>query len=128
MGDLVQRFGVVADAAAGATEGEGWTHDDRIADLVGVLQRADNVGDDFGGDGWLADGVHRVFEHLAVFGFVDGFRICAEELDIMTSENPSLASCMERVSPVWPPRVERMASGRSFLMTRLTVSRVSGSM
>ena len=99
VGDLVQRFGVVADAAAGAAEGEGWAHDDRIADLVGVLQRADNVGDDFGGDGWLADGVHRVFEHLAVFGFVDGFRICAKELDVMTREESFLGELHGKGEP-----------------------------
>ena len=41
---------------------------------------------------------------------------------------PFLASCMARLSPVWPPRVGRSASGRSLRMMRATNSSVSGSM
>ena len=44
------------------------------------------------------------------------------------SKNPLLASCMERVSPVCPPRVDKRLSGFSFSMIRSTVSSVSGSM
>ena len=43
------------------------------------------------------------------------------------SKKPSLASCMERVSPVCPPSVESRLSGRSFSIILLTVVRVSGS-
>ena len=44
------------------------------------------------------------------------------------SRNPSLASCMDRVKPVCPPRVDSRLSGFSFSMIRLMVSTVSGSM
>ena len=44
------------------------------------------------------------------------------------ARKPSFASCMERVKPVWPPRVERRLSGFSILIMRLTTSRVKGSM
>ena len=43
------------------------------------------------------------------------------------SKKPSLASCMERVRPVWPPKPERMLSGFSFSMMRFTVVRFRGS-
>ena len=43
-------------------------------------------------------------------------------------KKPSLASSMDSVSPVCPPRVDRMLSGFSFSMILLTNSRVSGSM
>ena len=43
------------------------------------------------------------------------------------SRYPSFASCIEMVSPVWPPRPPKMLSGLSFSIMRLTVSSVSGS-
>ena len=43
------------------------------------------------------------------------------------SRNPSLASCMDRVRPVCPPRVDKILSGFSFSMIRFTVSSVRGS-
>ena len=43
------------------------------------------------------------------------------------SKKPSLANCMERVRPVWPPKVESRLSGRSFSIMRFITGRVKGS-
>ena len=44
------------------------------------------------------------------------------------SSTPCSASSTARLSPVWPPTVGRMASGRSAMITCSTVCQVSGSM
>ena len=44
------------------------------------------------------------------------------------SRTPRRASSLERLRPVWPPRLGRSASGRSFLMISVSVSASSGSM
>ena len=43
------------------------------------------------------------------------------------SSTPASAAAIARFSAVWPPSVGRRASGRSFSMTRVRVSRSSGS-
>jgi len=44
------------------------------------------------------------------------------------SRNPSLASCIDKVSPICPPSVGSMLSGFSFLIILLNTGRFSGSM
>ena len=80
-GDLAELVPGIGNAAAGAAQGIGRADDDRQADLLGkgdcVLDRVH----DLGGNARLADLLHRVLEHLAVFGLGDGLRVRAQELD-----------------------------------------------
>ncbi len=46
---------------------------------------------------------------------------------LLAAKKPSLASCIERVRPVCPPKVERILSGFSFLIIRLSTGKVNGS-
>ena len=76
--DLTQLLLVMYNTAAAAAEGKGGTDDERIADLICKGDGRFNVLDDKRGNDRLADGFHRVLEHLAVFRFVNGLGIGAE--------------------------------------------------
>ena len=76
---MVELFGVVRDAAAGAAQSEGRTHDDGIADALGEVDGVFGALDNFGGNGRLADGAHGVFKGLSVLGHVDGVDVGAQK-------------------------------------------------
>ena len=78
---------VVSDAAAGAAQGEAGPQDHGIADSVGELEAAFDVGDELGVRGFEADPAHGVFEQQAVFGFFDGVDFGADQLDAVLIEH-----------------------------------------
>ena len=79
--DLDELFAGLADAAAGAAHGEGWAHDDRVADAVGAGQRVLQSLHDLGRDDGLVQLFHRLLEQLAVLGAVDGLRLAGQQAD-----------------------------------------------
>ena len=85
--DLHQFFAVVGDAAAGAAEGEAGTNEDGEAELGGEVEAVAQVVDERGARNVEADADHRIFEEQAVFGFLDGFKLGADQLDVVAIEN-----------------------------------------
>ena len=85
--DLHQLFAVVGDAAARAAEREAGADEDREADLAGEVEAVAQVVDQRGLRNFEADADHRVFEEQAVFGLLDGFKLGADELDVVAIEN-----------------------------------------
>ena len=71
-----------------------------------------------------ADLLHRLLEEEAVLPELDGVGRGAEHLDAVRARTPASSRATARLSAVCPPTVGRRASGRSFAMTRSTVSRV----
>jgi len=53
--------------------------------------------------------------------------LAASSSDPVFSSAPVSATLIAVLRAVWPPRVGRMASGRSFSMTLITISGVIGS-
>ena len=89
--DFAQLVPGVGDATAGAAEGVRRTNDDRQANFLGKRNRVLDRVDDLGSDDRLADLLHGVLKHLAVFGLGDGGRVCAEKLYAHLVEEPFLA-------------------------------------
>ena len=119
--DFPQLLLVVRDAAAGAAQGEGGTDDDRVADLHGkghgVLHSRSTTLE--GMQGWpIFSMVSLKICRSSALSMVSG--LAPSSRTPCSSRKPSLASCMDRVRPVWPPRVDSMLSGFSFSMMRLT--------
>jgi hypothetical protein len=116
-GDDAQFFDVVDQSAAGAAEGVGGSDHDRVTEVGGDAFRL------FDGERGGAAGhidpqfVHGFLEGDAVFAFLDGVGLDADDPDAEAVEHAgALASCEERFRPVWPPRLGSKASGRSFSM------------
>ena len=89
-GHIAQLLLVIGNAAAGAAEGEGGADDDGVADVGGDFQRGIHIVCDFGGDGRLTDGVHRLLEKTAVLRLVDGLYIGANETNAVGLEKARL--------------------------------------
>ncbi len=70
---------------------------------------------------------HALVEELAVLAALDDVHVAADELTPYFSSTPDLASSTAVFRPVWPPRVGKSASGRSFAMTFSTKAGVMGS-
>ena len=75
-----QLFAVVGDAAAGAAERERRPQDHRETDLAAEVDAVFQIVDQRRLRHVEADGGHRVFEQQAVFGFLDGAELRADEL------------------------------------------------
>ena len=88
--NLAQLCFVNSDAAAGAAEGKGGAHDNRIACRVregeSTLKRRRN---DRGNDR-LPDRFHGAFKNLTVFGFGNGFRVCAKKCNALLCQKAFL--------------------------------------
>ena len=80
LGNLPQLLLILADAAAGAAQGVGGTHDHRIADLFGEGQRVGDVLHHLGGNAGLVDGLHGLLELQAILGLLDGLAAGAQQL------------------------------------------------
>ena len=120
---------VLADTAAAAAQGVGRAHNDRIADFLRKGQRVVDIRPPprLGIQGWpMASMVSLKFCRSSALSMVS--QVAPRSLTPWASRKPSLASCMDRVRPFWPPRVDSRLSGFSFRMMRWMVSRVSGSM
>ena len=86
--DLLQLVTVVGDTSARSAEGEGWPHDDGIADLLddsqGIVDRSGVAR-----PGHLnADPRHRLLEELAILGGLDGVVVRADQLNVVALEHP----------------------------------------
>ena len=84
--DLAQLLPGVRDTAAGTAQSVCRTDDDRQTDLLGECNRILDRVYDLGSDARLADLLHGVLEHLAVFGLSDGVRVCAQQLNAVLVE------------------------------------------
>ena len=95
LGDLAQFILVFGNTAAGAAQRKRGTHDYRIPDLLSesqrILQRVDHTRRNHR----LTDRLHRVFEHLAIFRFINGFRHRTQQLHIVLFQK-SLFSQLHR--------------------------------
>ena len=119
----VELVGRVREPAAVAAERERRPDHRRQRDAGEVVHRRD----DARGRDPQPDRAHRLAEELAVLGALDRVDPGADQLDAELSRMPASASCIERLSAVWPPSVGSSASGRSRSSTSATPSRSSGS-
>ena len=142
--NLHQLFAVVGDAAAGAAEREAGADENREAELAGEVEAVAQVVDERGAWHFEADADHRVLEEQAVFGFLDGFELGADELDVESVENTGVGKIdgevegglaadggkkREFTRPCAPCRgAEFWSSSDSIRMISSTYSWVSGSM
>src|SRR5229473_2291360 len=81
--DFEKLFAVVGHASAGAAEGERRAHDHGESDFSGELQAVFQIGYQRGFRHVETDALHGVFEDEAVFGFVDGVDVGADELYVV---------------------------------------------
>jgi len=88
--DFHQFLAVVGDAAAGASEREAGTDDDRKADFAGEFEAVFKVVDERGFRHVEADALHRVFEEETVFGFLDSGDIGADQVHVVLVEHAAV--------------------------------------
>ena len=81
--NLAQLLLIINDATAGATQCKCRTDNQGISDFLREFHGGFHIIDDKRRNDRLADGFHRILEHLTVFRFVDGFRIRAQQDDIV---------------------------------------------
>ena len=97
--DLFEFFAVIGNAAAGTAEGEGWANNARQPHN---FQRIPGFGHgvrDFAFRAFNADFGHGVAEFLAIFGFVDDFRLGADQFAAVFFQNAGLGEfqrCIQR--------------------------------
>ena len=124
-----QCVGRVGNAAAGTAERERRADDDRVADRSSAMRMAVSTSSAMpDGINRLADGLHGVAEPLAVFGFVDGVNVGAEQAHTELRQR----AVARQLHGEWSGPFGRPArpAGRpdcSFSMMRRTVSALSGS-
>jgi hypothetical protein len=70
-----------------AAEGEGGADDDGETDFGGEVEAVAQVVDERGSRNVKADAGHRILEEEAVFGFLDGFELGADQLDVVAVED-----------------------------------------
>ena len=78
--NFAQLHNVVRYAAAGAAEGIGRAEHHRISDLLREFHAVLDVFHDLGRCHRLSDLLHRFLEEQAVLRFLNGQRVCAEQL------------------------------------------------
>ena len=85
--DLAQLALILRDAAARSAQRIGRAHDDRIAVLVGKVNRRLHIVHDHRIDARLADGEHHVLKILAILRPADGIDLCAQKLHVVARED-----------------------------------------
>ena len=103
-------FDIVRNAATGAAEREGRADDGGQANFVqrghGALQAFDPIilavftlrrRDDGGAGIFETEPIHRVAEQLAVFGHLDGFGLCADQLHAMLFEDAGIVEVQRAI-------------------------------
>src|ERR1039458_852662 len=89
--DFHQLLSVVGDAAAGSAEGKAGTNEDGEPELVGEVEAVAQVVDQRGPGNVKADADHRILEEQAVFSFLDGFELGADQLHVVAVENAGVS-------------------------------------
>ena len=82
MGDLLQFFGIMGDAAASSAERIGRADDERIARVLAELQGLLHGVDNHAFNDRLADGLHGFFECFPVLRLFDGIDIRSQKADV----------------------------------------------
>src|SRR5664280_844047 len=81
-----QLFAVIGDAPATTAERERRPQDQGESELCAELQPILQVIDERGARGFQTDLRHRIFEEQAIFRFLDGFQLRADEDDVVLVE------------------------------------------
>ena len=85
--DFNQFFFVISKTTAGATQSEGGTQDNRIADSISsILCFLNRIGD-FRRDRGFTDRLAQLFKHLTVLSPFNGCAACAKKLYITLTKN-----------------------------------------
>ena len=95
--NLFELFTVVSDAAAGTAHSEAGTQDDGIADAVREVETRFNVVDELRLRHVEADFAHRIFEQEAIFRFLDGVDLGADQFDAVLVEHARLSELNREV-------------------------------